>query len=71
MKDKLKRKKYMGECRCEFRTIRFSNPKFPITVTMYIPRKKMNRGSWRSGWSVNPKRMNSVTKESFPGVILL
>ena len=71
MKDKLKRKKYMGVCRFEFSVIRIINPKFPRIVIIYIPRNSRNRGSWRSGWSVNPNRMNSVTKESFPGAILL
>ena len=61
----------MGVCRCEFSTIRIIKPRLPSTVTIYIPRKKKNRGSWRSAWSVNPNRMNSVTKESFPGAILL
>ena len=71
MKDKLERKKYMEVCRCEFSAISIIKPKFPSTVTMYIPRNRKNRGSWRSGWLVNPNRMNSVTKEPFPGAILL
>ena len=71
MKDKLKRKKYMGVCRFEFSEIRIINPKFPKIVIVYITRNSKNRGGWRSGRSVNPNRMNSVTKESFPGVILL
>jgi hypothetical protein len=39
-------------------------------VTIYITRNKKNRGSWRPGWSVNPTRTNSVTKEPFPKAIL-
>ena len=58
MKDKLKRKKYMGIYRCELSPIRINKPKFPITVTIYITRKRKKSGSWRSGWSVNPKKMN-------------
>ena len=71
MKDKLKRKKYIGVCRCELDPIRMIKLKFPITVTIYITKNRKNRGSWRSGWSVNPNRMNLVTKEPFPGAILL
>jgi len=63
MKDKLKRKKYMGVCRCELIPIRIISPIFPITMTIYIIRNRKNRGSWRSDWSVNPNRVNSVTKE--------
>lgn len=70
MKDKLKRKKYMGVCRCEFSTIRVSKPQFPNTVTTYTARNRKNRGSWSSGRSVKPTRMNSVTMEPFPGAIL-
>ena len=58
MKDKLKRKKYMGVYRCEFSKIKIIKPKFPITVTVYIPRNRKNKGSWRPGWSVNPIKMN-------------
>ena len=71
MKDKLNRKKHMGVCRCEFSAIRIINPKFPSTVTMYIPRNRKNRGSWGSDWFVNPNRMNLVTKEPFLGAIPL
>ena len=45
MKDKVKRKNYMGLCRCEFSAIRIINPKFPSTVTMYIPRKREKKGA--------------------------
>lgn len=44
-KEKLKRKKYIGVCRCEFSTIRIINPKFPSTVTIYITRNRKNKGS--------------------------
>lgn len=56
MKDKLKRKKYIGVCRCEFNPIRVIMPRFPSTVTIYITKNRKNRGSWRSGLSVNPNR---------------
>ena len=71
MKDKLKRKKYMGVCRCEFSPITVIKPKFPSTVTIYIARNSKNKGSWRAGWYVKPTRMKSVTNEPFPGAILL
>ena len=61
----------MGVCRCEFISIKIIMPKFPNTVTVYITRNRKNKGNWRSGWSVNPNRRNSVTDESFPEVILL
>jgi hypothetical protein len=71
MKDKLKRKKYIGVCRCELSTTRIIKPKFPNAVITYIIRNRKNKGIWRSGWSVNPKEMNSVTKELFERTILL
>ena len=71
IKDTLKSKKYIRVCRYEFNQIRVIKPKFPITVTIYIPIKRKNKGSWTSGQSVNPTRMNSVTKEPIPGAILL
>ena len=44
MKDKLKRKKYIGVCRCELNPIRMIKFKFPIKVTIYITRNRKNRG---------------------------
>ena len=44
--------------------------KFPNVVTIYITRKSKKRGIWRSGFSVIPKRMNSITKEPFTTAIL-
>ena len=46
MKDKLKRKKYMGVCRCELSKIKIIKFKFPVTVTVYIPRNRKKMGSW-------------------------
>ena len=71
MKDKLKRKKYMGVCRCEFSQTKIIKPRFPITVMVYIPRNRTEKGSWRSGWSVNPTKKNGVKKDPFSGAILL
>jgi len=44
MKDKLKRKKYSGVCRCEFSPIRIINPKFPITVIIALLQTGKTRG---------------------------
>ena len=40
MKGKLKKQKYIGVYRCEFSATRIINPKFPSTVTIYIPRNR-------------------------------
>jgi hypothetical protein len=38
---------------------------------MYPTKKSRKNGILRSGWSVIPKRMNSITIEAFSKVILL
>ena len=51
--------------------LKLSCPSFPTQWLFYVTRQKKNKGSWRSGWSVNPNRRNSVTNEPFPEAILL
>ena len=49
-REKLQRKKYMGEWRRELRHVRVIMARFPSTVSTYINRIKANRrirNSWR------------------------
>ena len=43
IKDKLKSKKYIRVCRYEFNQVRVIKPKFPITVTIYIPKDRKKK----------------------------
>lgn len=61
--DRLLRKKVHG--RLEFGTKSDWSiiPRFPTTLTPQISRNKSKRGSWSSGWVVNPSRTISVIVE--------
>ena len=56
MREKLQRKKYMGEWGWGSRPVRVTIARFPRTVSMYISRMKANRTDWNSCRWENPRR---------------
>ena len=56
MREKLQRKKYMGEWGWGSRPVRVTIARFPRTVSMYINRMKANRTDWNSCRGENPRR---------------
>ena len=59
-KEKFLRKKYMGVLRCEYTRVKVIIVKFPLILSMYVQNR--NSKTFRSGSSVNPRRMNSFAE---------
>lgn len=56
IKERLKRKTYMGVCRQVFKAIRVIKPRFPTTIIIKNPRNRRNRGSCSPGCSIRPAK---------------
>ena len=69
MKDKMRRKKYIGVCKGGLAVINEIITRFPIRVRV-DDRKTAKRTLCSSGWSLNPKRKNYVFTVLFSTSIL-
>ena len=68
-KDRLHRKKYMGEWRWESELAARMMSRFPNTVMRYMERMSPNMRGWSFGSSENPRRRNFEMCVLFPGSI--
>ena len=65
-KDRFERKKYMGVWSWESKMMAKMMSRLPSTVTKYMERNSPNMRGCSSGFSENPRRINSETPVLFP-----
>jgi hypothetical protein len=70
-KDRLERKKYMGVCRLESKTVARTMSRFPSIVTSFMGRKSPKIRGCNLGSSEIPRGRNSEIFVSFSVLILL
>ena len=62
-KERLRRKKYMGVCRWESRTVTRIRTPLPSRITRYVRRMSTKNVFSSFGWAERPRRMNPTTGE--------